>query len=170
MELVPIKVKILTKPEGGCLYPDFNTLACVQGSGMDWSRYIDRYGSGWLYDNKCGHAEVDSDSPEGEWYALLLIPNDFANQAVAAFPDEVTMLTEVQAQTFYESRYSINMPDEEINTDILLGIKAKDDLGLSRTAGQQKALDPNDDTPGIRKNKRKLFADFKSLRNITIKK
>jgi len=167
MNLVPIKVKILSG-QGNCLYPDFNQLDVVKQSGMDWSNYVDSEGSGWLYDKKCGHAEVDAASPSGIWLGMLLIPEEFALQAIAKFPDRITRLTEVDTEAFYNDRHACKMPDEEIDSDILQGIKLKKELGLTPTEAQKRALDPEDDTPGIRKNKKKKWADFKALQDISI--
>lgn len=169
MNVVPIKVKIGKKPDGTCLYPDFNQLACVQASGADWSHYIDTYGQGWQYDGKCGHDEIDAESPEGVWYGLILIPAIFATEATAMFPAEVSVLTEAQCESFYNGRHAVYFPDEEIDITILEGIKIKQDLGLALTPNQTKALDPDDDMPGIRKNKKKTWTDFKALRNLTVK-
>ena len=60
--LVPLLVKITLGPNGHAKYPAFNTLAVVQASGLDWSKYIDVHGSGWLYDS-VGHRE--SSPPRG---------------------------------------------------------------------------------------------------------
>ena len=168
MELVPIKVKILSG-QSGCLYPDFNALEIVKASGMDWSQYIDQDGSGWLYDKKCGHAEVDEDSPAGVWMGMLLIPEQFAVEAIAMFPDRITKLTGVECEKFYNERHACKMNDEDIDSDILQNIKAKQDLGLPLSVSQVKALDPEDDTPGIRKNKNKVFADYVATRDISVK-
>lgn len=168
MEYTAIKVEILSG-QGKCLYPDFNQLAVVKQSGLDWSQYIDQNGSGWLYDKKCGHAEVDVDSPSGIWLGMLLIPEQFALEAIAKFPDRIVRMTEAAAETFYNNRHACKMPDEDIDSDILQGIKLKQELGLTPTENQQKALDPEDDTPGIRRNKKKKWVDFKVLRAISIK-
>jgi len=168
MEYAAIKVKILST-RGKCDYPDFNQLPIVSHSGMDWSQYIDANGGGWLYDKKCGHAEIDAESPAGIWLGLLLIPEQFALEAIAKFPDRITRLTEAETEAFYNNRHACKMPDEEIDKDILEKIKLKQELGLPLTAEQEKAKDPEDDTPGIRKNKKKKFVDFKAHRGITIK-
>jgi len=168
MELTAIKVKISSNL-GKCVYPAFNQLDVVKQSGMDWSQYVDVLGSGWLYDNKCGHAEVDTESPRGIWWGMLLIPEAFAVEAVAAFPNEVTRLTKTKCKAFYDTRHAVKLPTEEIDSTILQGIKLKQDLGLTLTAEQQKALDPNDDTPGIRKNRKKKWVDYKQLTDVTIK-
>jgi len=164
-ELAAIKVRISSKLEGGCLYPDFNSLAVVQASGMDWSNYVGQ----WYYDNVCGHAEVDGESPEGYWFGMLLIPEIFADQAEAAFPSDITRLTGVQAETFYNDRHAADFPDEDFDVSILEGIKLKQDLSLPLTANQISAIDPLTDTPGIRKNKKKLWTDYSVNKDITIK-
>jgi len=168
MEFVAIKVKILSGA-GKCLYPDFNQLSVVSQSGMDWSQYIDANGGGWKYDKKCGHADVDAVSPAGIWWGLLLIPEVFALEAIAQFPDRITRLTEVEFEEFHDGRCTCKLPDEEIDTVVLEGIKLKQDLGLPLTADQAKAIDPEDDAPGIRVNKKKYWKDVKVTKDLTIK-
>ena len=168
-ELTTIKVKIGKKKNGHSKYPDFHLLQVVIDADMDWAKYVDVYGLGWKYDKKCGHDEVDAESLQGIWLGMLIVPEVFAIQAVAMFPDEVELLDNVDAESFYNNRVTIKMSDEIIDTDVLQGIKLKQDLGQSLTLQQQKALDPNDDRPGIRKNKDKVWADFKVKKSITIK-
>ena len=91
--LVPIRVTIGLKPNGHALYPDFNTLASVQASGMDWSRYVDIEGIGWHYDKQRGHKVDDLESPFGQQFGVLIVPKVMANEAIAAFPTVVVKLT-----------------------------------------------------------------------------
>lgn len=169
MELVAIQVKLGKHPnKGEILYPDFNQLQVVKDSGVDWMVYVDLYGSGWLYDKKYGHAELGPDSPVGTWLGCLLVPKIFADEAIAMYPALVTKLIETEFEIFYDERNQAKTPDEIINKEILEGIKTKQDLELVLTTNQNKALDPEDDTPGIVKNKRKMWVDYKQLMDITI--
>ena len=168
-ELTAIKVKIGKKKDGHAKYPDFGLLQVVKDEGMDWAKYVDVYGLGWKYDKKCGHDEVDVESPQGIWLGMLVVPEVFALQAVAMFPDEVELLDDVDAENFYNNRVTVKMSDEIVDNDVLQGIKLKQDLGQPLTAQQLKALDPNDDTSGIRKNKDKVWADFRAKKDITVK-
>ena len=55
MELVPLKVKIGLKLDGGKKvhgYPDFNQIDSVIRDNMDWSYFVDKYG-GWHYYQEC---------------------------------------------------------------------------------------------------------------------
>lgn len=165
MDLVPIKVKIGLKENGQAKYPDFNQLAAT--GGVDWSFYIDANGSGWLYDC-CGHKEAEANSPMGQQWGMILVPQAFADEAIATFPDEVMKLTEEECENFYNDKHARDLPDEDIDNNILEGIKLKQDLQQPLTAQQTKALDPDDDTPGVRKNKRKLWTDYKTLTSIKI--
>ena len=82
-ELVGIKVKIGQCGVTGCAkYPDFSKLACVQASPLDWSKYVDVHGLGWHYDC-CGHQEDEDGSPAGMQWGMLIIPETFADEAVA---------------------------------------------------------------------------------------
>lgn len=168
-ELVGIKVKIGMRPNGHADHPKFNRLPVVQASGMDWSKYVDVAGLGWHYDKTSGHKEETLDSPRGQQWGVLIVPEQFAAEAIAEFPDLVTELTEVELEDFHDNKARAHLPDEEVDVDILTGIKLKQDLGIPLTEQQQKALDPDDDTRGIVKSKRKKWADRKIRKGITIK-
>ena len=170
-ELVPLKVKILLKPNGNALYPDFNKLQIIKDSGMDWSFYIDIYsdGMGWHYDKTSGHLEETSDSPVGQQFGVLLLPDLFVKQAVAMFPNICSEITELECEKFYDEKAHVKDADEIIDNTVLESIKLKQELGLSLTKQQRAALDPNNSTPGIIKNKNKKWTDHKTLTNITIK-
>ena len=168
MELVAIKIKIGLKNEGGAKYPDFNSLQCVKDKGMDWSRYVDIYGLGWFYDKTSGHREASVNSEYGNQDGCLTVPAEFAEQAIAMFP-EVTELTETEFEDFHDNKATAHMPDETINKDVLDGIKAKQDLGLDLTADQLKAIDPADSKEGIKKNNMKKWTNRKVVQDVTIK-
>ena len=136
--------------------------------GLDWSKYIDTYGTGWHYDC-CGHQDVEAGSPSGQQWGMLLVPEDFADQAILLFPLVVSKMTEVEAKDFYDNKVTKKVSEEIINNEILQGIKLKQDMGIQLTADQLKAIDPNDDMPGIVKNKKKSFDDLKALKDISIK-
>ena len=167
-ELVPIKVKIGLRPNGHADHPDFNILNCVKNSGLDWSKYIDINGLGWHYDKQCGHKEEDPTSPYGIWYGVLIVNKEFADEALAEFPDLIEKLTETKLKDFYDNRAHAHEQDEEIDIQVVQAIKAKQDLGISLTSEQEKAIDPTDDARGIRKNKKKKWDDFKTLKGIKI--
>jgi hypothetical protein len=171
MNLVPLKVKITLKDNGQAKYPDFNQLQEVIDSGMDWSIYVDKKGMGWKYDDTAGHADDTPDSPYGQQWGMLIVPKAFADQAVAAFP-EVTKMTDAEAADFYDNKVTPAMNDFIVDEDALLYFDQKEKYKLALTpedeAKKAKALDPDDDTRGIRKNKEKKWADYKQLKNITI--
>ena len=168
MDLVPIKVKIGLKPNGHAKYPNFNQLPAVISAGMDWSNYVDSLGLGWHYDQTSGHKEATPDSPYGMQWGVLIVPKPFADQAVAMFPAECAKLTEAELEDFYDNKAHINEPDEIFDEKVLNGIQAKRSLGLELTPQQLKAIDPDDDTPGIRKNKRRKWQDYKRSVDATI--
>ena len=164
-ELAAIKVVIGLKASGRTAghhqYPDFGQLACVLASGMDWSRYVDVHGDGWHYDKVSGHRDDDADSPFGTWFGMLLVPVGFAEQALAQFPDTVTQLTEAQCKTFYESRVTVRQPALIESVGTLQALAAKRQLDLPETEEDRQALDPDHPSPGITRNQRKTWADFK---------
>jgi hypothetical protein len=86
-ELVAIKVRIGLKPNGHAEYPNFNELGSVRKENMDWAIYVDQFGIGWQYDKTSGHKEHSEDSPAGMQWGMLLVPTDFAREAVEMFPE-----------------------------------------------------------------------------------
>lgn len=169
-ELAGIKVKIGLDNKGFAKYPDFNSLTVVKDSGLDWAKYVDVHGLGWHYDDTSGHKDDTLDSPFGQQWGLLMAPETFADEAVAAFPAEVAKLTEVELEDFFDNKAHVNEPDELLDEQVLSGIKLKQDLGQALTAQQTKALDPTNDVPGIRQNRRKTWQDYKALKGVTVKK
>lgn len=170
MELVPLKVLIGLTNKGFAGYPDFSQLATVKSSGLDWSIFVDSNGMGWIYDKKTGHKEVAVDSPMGQQNGVLLVTEEFATQAIAMFPDKCSVLKETEFETFYNEKATVHMPHETVDEKIVNGIAAKQTAGRELTATDNAALDPDDPTPGIKKNPNKVYADFKVKRGFTIKK
>lgn len=166
-DLVPIKVKITLNTAGAAKYPSFNALSAVQQSGMDWSKYIDTFGSGWLYDC-CGHKEEEAGSPAGQQWGMILVPKVFADEAVAKFPNECSKLTEAEAEDFYDKKHARDQRDEEIDVEVLQGIKLKQDLNIPLTKQQQDAINPVKEERGVRKNKNKKFTDYKQKRGFRV--
>ena len=168
--LVPIKVKIGLRPNGHADHPNFNNLQIVISSGLDWSKCVDVNGSGWLYDNGCGHKEEDLtyNSPIGMQWGMLLVPKQFADEAITMFPDLITKLSETDCESFYNDRYAKEFPEEDVDNEKLQGIRAKKDLGVALTSEDQLSLDPTNDTSGIRKNKKKNWTDYKVLKGYNV--
>lgn len=170
MELVPIKVTIGLRKDGNADYPDFGLLGIVILSELNWSVYVDQQGSGWLY-SCCGHKEVEPGSPFGQQFGMLLVPATFAAEAAAMYPTIVEILSEVEAETFYDDDVAKNYDEEILDLAIIEAITARDKVTPSlgpRTSHQEKAMDKDDPTPGIRPNWRKTFVQFKAKTGITI--
>lgn len=183
MDLTGLKVKIGLKikdKKKTHAFPDFNQLPVVILSGMDWSYYVDMFGLGWCYDKVAGHVDHDpvNESPAGTWIGCLLVPQQFVTEAIDAFPTVCSAVIEADYQNFYDNRAMVRVPEnhydkeamelidrvvvdrqelvdanpsDSVSKGLLNGIKAK----------QAKALDPNDETPGIRKNHARYWADHK---------
>ncbi len=164
-----LRVKIGIRQNKRAKYPDFNLLPVVISSGQDWSVYIDKEGSGWKYDRVSGHSDDTATSPRGQQWGLLLIPEQFAIEAVAQFPTLCQRITEAQTQKFYDEDHAVDFEDDEIDETILTKIKLKNDLGIRLTAADTNALDPTHKQPGVRENYfRKVWVRYKARRNITI--
>lgn len=174
--LVALKVKIGTKgkdwpkPEerGHALYPNFNELKAVMDTGLDWAKYVDVYGEQWHYDKCCGHKQEDETSPRGMQWGMLVVPKEFADEATKKFPEVCSIVDETELEDFWDNRAHAHELEEKLDDVVLRGIEAKRALGKELTPGQEKALDPEDDTPGIRKNHNRYWKDYKAKQEIEI--
>ena len=167
--LAAIKVVIRLRPDGRAQYPDFNSLQTVIDSGSDWSQYVDRDGEGWHYDSLSGHVDDDVDSPRGTQFGMLLIPQSFATEALAAFPADITVLTETQCQDFYDNRAHSHEREEIEDENVLRVIDLRERLTRGNTPRRPedvKALDPKDPAPGLQKNPNRFWTDYKAKRGI----
>lgn len=166
-DLTPLKVKIGKNDLGQARYPQFNNLPIVQAAGMDWSHYIDREGSGWLYDAE-GHDDDSVDSPRGQQWGIMLVPAEFVRQAVLAFPQQCEAITAADAETFYNRKVARDEPEEEVDEVVLQKIRDKQALGLELTADELQAIDPMDTARGVRPNRRKRLTTFTKDRGINV--
>lgn len=174
---VQIGLKIVDKKKMHA-FPDFNVLPVVIVSGMDWSYYVDMFGMGWCYDKLYGHSDFGPDSPVGQWWGCLLVPPQFVNEAAAEFPGECTAIIEADYQDFYDNRAMIRLPENHYDEVVVASIDRevnslqemsdanpsdaalKDKLSAANTK-RSKALDPNDESPGLRKNHQRRWVDHK---------
>lgn len=173
MELVPLKVKIGLKNESGKKvhgFPDFNQLPAGVRDDMDWSYFIDKFG-GWHYDQLSGHADDDpgDDSPQGQWNGMFLVPDNFAQAAVNAFPTQCEIVDETNAEVFYDERAHKRDPAIKEDVVTLQAIAAKRALLIPEDQEDLDALDPDHPAPGRRRNKRKTWTGYKSAEGLTIK-
>lgn len=143
----------------GARYPNFNRLRVVQDAGVDWSIYVDTEGAGWFYDATSGHREGGA-SPIGFQDAVLLVPQAFATQALAAFPDTFSLqqITPVAFETFHNQRATVREPTEITDDAALARIRTKLAAGRALSDADNDALDPANREPGIRTNRRKRWA------------
>ena len=169
MELAAIRVRIGLRG-GHHAFPDFGSLGSVQSCPecTDWSIHVDRMGLGWHYDSCCGHDKDTPASPFGTWLGLLLVPQQFAVEAVAAFPTEVARLNEGQLTTFWNTHVASGQQDTIDNTEVLQAIAAKRALGIPETQSDRDALDPASPTSGVVENPRKTWARYKAHTGTTI--
>lgn len=186
-DMKALMVKIGLNPNGQAKYPSFNDLVEVQNSGMDWSYYVDRRGFGWGYDRQSGHDEETLDSPRGQQWGVLIVPPAFADEAVEVFPDQCVIVSEVKLKDFWENKVTAHLAEDDIDQKAMDSlskqielIRDAQDAGISNVQldGRlvslrnriKKALDLDDPEPGIRKNHRKKWKDFKTKFGIKIVK
>lgn len=178
-EAVAIKVLIGLKPNGHADYPDWTTLPLAAG-GKDRVEQEALVRAqqirSWAYDKSSGHEDDTPDSPKGQQWGMLLVTQQYADEAVALWPGRVTVMTEAEAEDFWNNKAHAHMAAQRIDADYLQGLLAERQLrvalGLNTTdvdARAAKALDPNDASPGVRAMKDKTWSAFKSAAKVTIK-
>jgi hypothetical protein len=100
---------------------------------------------------------------------MMVVPETFADAAVTLFPNEIDYVNEPEAEDFYNNKAHVKDPSEKVDNDALQAIVLREQLGEDLSVKKAKALDPLDPEPGVKKNKNKLWVDFKGSKNIKIK-
>jgi hypothetical protein len=172
MELVPLRVTIGLKTEKKKrlhAFPPFNEIPETIRDGMDWSHYVDQFG-GWHYDNVSGHDNDDATngSPRGVWIGLLLVPEDFATEAVMRFPAQCQIVNETQAERFYEDRVTVDQPEVLEDVEVLQAIAAKRQAGIPESDDDRAALDADSPRRGRKRNKTKKWDDMLTNKGLAI--
>lgn len=181
VEVAAIKVKIGLRPNGHADHPDWTKLplASAGPGSVEENVKVHQFAGGWKYDKSSGHQEETADSPIGQQWGMLLVTAQYATEAVAAFPALVTRMTEAQAQAFWDDRAHAHLPDERRDVGELTALRAEFQLvkdlaqefsGNAKLKARlvalktqaQAALDPDDPTPGVRKNRLKRWAGAKA--------
>jgi len=178
---VPIRVVIGLRPNGHADHPDWTTLPlAASGVTKEDKEHLVKAQQivTWVYDKASGHAEETADSPAGQQLGMLVVSQQFADEAVLTFPSLVTVMTEPEAQVFWESKGHAHMPEENIDQSRLQALKAQKDLLDSLQVSAQvkqendsrimKALDPDDAEPGVRRNTDKSWTEAKLRRGFGI--
>jgi len=169
IDMIPIKIKVTKGADGRFVYPKFKQTLKYFKDNPD-------YKGESLYYDKVYDCKVESlDSPIGMRWCMKLVPVEFAQQAVAAFPDTVSIMTDVEAEDFYNNRAVKHLSDKNYNLIVLDGLQKelelKTALNLDTTDLKveiAKAIDPEDETPGVTINKEKTWTGMKTLRGINI--
>ena len=100
---------------------------------------------------------------------MLVVPEAFANAAMAMFTSDVSILNDADAGAFYDDRAHVREPAVKENLEVLQAISVKKGLGIAPNADDAKALDPTHPAAGRRNNKLKTWTDFKTHRGITMR-
>lgn len=178
---VPIKVIIGLRPNGHADHPDWTQLPLAVGGKDQIEKEAlvrDQQIVKWVYDKTSGHAEETPDSPVGQQLGMMIVTEEYANQAVATFPGLVTIMSEVEAEDFWDNKGFAHVPEESIDTVRLQGLKAQRDLMVdlqkdvlelgALDAKIAKALDPDDSEPGVNRMKDKRWTDAKVYRGFDV--
>lgn len=166
-DLVPIKVIIRKGVVNGqrrAIYPNFNSLPAAVRNNQPWSTFVDSEGIGWHYDKI---ANIGTGAETGT--CCTLVPKAFADAAIAAFPADVSKMTEAEFTTFHDDRAHAHEPEDFEDLDTLQALAAREALGqVIPPAEKAAALDRDNPRRGVRRNRRKHFADVKADRGITV--
>lgn len=122
--------------------------------------FFSKKGSGPNY-NKVANLGRGDDFGE----VIYVIPAANTDLILAAGLTDVAGMTEVELEDFWDNKSHANEPDQFEDEDALQAIAAKRQLGISESAQDVRALDPDDEHFGIRKNRRKSWARFKTFRD-----
>ena len=182
-DLVPIRVRLYRRPRdldrkrkaGQAGYPDFNKLPVVAASGLPWTIYLKVYGSDWIGRDKV--ANLGTGAAFGQ--VIALVPEPFADEALAEFPHLVELLDETEAGAFYDTRCAVHLPDvvedeavmariDRVTRLATSGVRAP--LTVEERAEFAAALDPDDPTPGAKRNPMKTWARRKARDGWTVAK
>lgn len=173
--VVPIKVKIGLRANGHADHPNWNKLPLAKQK--DPATEIN---GGWIYDKSSGHQDDNGgDSPLGMQWGILMVSEQFANEAVAQFPTLVSkMLDEAELQTFIETRCTAHMDEFRYDTDVLQALKLELDLANETSQPPPvineiknrvlSAIDHNDSARGKQKQRGKNWDDMKTERGINL--
>lgn len=167
-ERIALKVAIYRKPDSYLDYPDFkHTLAVFDDPD---------YTTGQLYTDRTSDCKTTSaHSPQGVMWGMKLVDAAFAAQALTAFPDRVSVMTEAEVADFWSNRAMATVPTVKYSPDALAGLQAEKTLleTLGRDTTEvfdriSRAIDPADAEPGIQENREKTWAKAKEDMDITI--
>lgn len=172
--LFPLKVKICY--DGKYKYPPFDEIPAEMRNNMEWTKYFDFWG-GWHYDRLSGFGEADDYNPDHNClFGVVLVGEDFAKEATKRWPELCEVLDEDEMDAFYNDRAHSKEPAVMYNADILNGIRAKYGIvgkiepeDIAKMDEEDKcACDPDHPSPGMCKNVKKSFKDFKSNRRLKL--
>ena len=187
-EAVAIRVIIGLRPNGDADHPDW-TILPLAGTGTQPEREAiikTHQIRSWVYDKTSGHSSHSVDSPRGTQLGMMLVTDTLADEAVAMWPTLVTIMTETEAEAFWDDKGHGHLNDDRLDPDQLTGLQAECDLiekmqaefpGEPAWAGRKtaclakmrNALDADHPSPGIRKQKTKKWVDAKVDLDFTIK-
>lgn len=134
--LVPILVKLGRNVAGKFDWPDFDAVDPAIRGGMHWTHFVDAFGLGWKYPRELTPEEAEANI---RCVAGTLVPPDFAAAAVAAFPERIEILDEVEWADFFEQRVQPPGRDELLDVQELQSLAALaqlDQFGLLDAPGQ----------------------------------
>ncbi len=169
---IAIKVKIGLRPNGHADHPDWTRLPLAASGRSKVAKEAlvsDNQIVKWRYDKLYGHTDEGPDSPVGMQWGLMVVTQKFADEAEIEFPGLIFRLNDVEARDFWENRHFVRQASERIESETLINLKARrdlmSDLRQNTTAIDvqiARALDPDDNEPGVRRQMEKTWSGAKT--------
>lgn len=173
-DLVPMLVRTYrraadldsNRKAGEADWPAWNELDAGLRAGMKGDLFIHSMGTGWI-----AHDNVESLGTGHEYgQHLAMVPEAFAEAAHARWPHLVAILTEAEAEAFYDTRFGplqhdAYVVDQDV-VDAMLKIVQLEDAGYKDKPApgseeynrRRAALDPTNPARGVRANPQAAYA------------
>ena len=166
-DLVAIRIRVgLTADSKGnkrAKFPPFANLPSAVRGEMNWSVFVDTYGTGLERDNVAGYGRSDDYNPDKmTQFVCTCVPSEFADAAVEMFPKYVEIIEESDMEIFYNERAHADAPDELADNERLQTIVLKGQLDITLSDADKDALDPAKKEKGLRTNPNKTWARHKA--------
>ncbi len=178
-DVTAIKVKVFRRPNKHFDYPDLSALPSKRAAKEGGP--LTEFMQGGRFDKTSSIESATDDSPLGERWLMKIVSLVFAAEAIAAYPARVFRMTEAEAQDFWDNKAHIHLGDNRQNENELNSLSSclvlMQDLVSKKPQLEprlaalrehiEKALDPDDETPGVIANRQRRWATAKLDAGVT---
>ena len=174
--ITAIKVKVFRYPNKHFDYPDFSGLPSVVTAASGGAEC--EFMGGGKFDRTSCIEKATEGSPIGERWLMKIVSPSFATEAITDYPTRVFQMTEAEATEFWDDKAHGHMSDTRRDANELQALHAEflllQDLSEEAPGDQTlqdrltalrlhvaRAIDPDDETPGIRTQRNRRWANAK---------